>query len=153
MQNVPFLLLTPVEVLVRGFRYISSLPTITDDDWSDRRVHEFKQHYGSSPTIIAILWQDIQEHTDISATDKTEKGFRSLLTSIHFLWAYPKNAAILASAVGVAGGNVKGKPLWKWVYIIAQLTSKAFVWPTDEYGDGRWCRFSGVGKKTSAIQY
>jgi hypothetical protein len=135
MQNVPLLLLTPVEVLVRGFRYISGLPEITDDDWSNRRISDFKKHYGSSPTIIAFLWQDIQQHIDVSAADKSEKGFRSLLTAIHFLWAYPKNAAILASTVGVSGGQVKGVGLWKWVYVIAQLTKKSFVWPTDKYGN------------------
>jgi hypothetical protein len=45
--------------------------------------------------------------------DKTEKGFKSFLIAMHFMWAYPKNGEMLASRFGVGLRQVQGKNLWR----------------------------------------
>jgi hypothetical protein len=130
------LILTPVEVLVIGFRHVKGLHNITNNDWNIKNIKEFKRHYGSSPTIIAIMWADMQEtDADMGEKDKSEKGFKKLLTAIHFIWAYPKNASILASTFGISVRQVQGENLWKWVKSVAKLKDHKFVWPEDEYNN------------------
>ena len=79
------LLLIPAEVLELGFCFFSGLPNINVNDWKEQNVAIFKQHYGSSPTIIAIMWVDMQQNNTVSAEDQSYKGFKYLLTAIHFL--------------------------------------------------------------------
>ena len=136
MRLSPFLLFTPSEVLVRGFNLIPGLPSIREEDWNQCNVKKFTQHFGSSPTIISIIWNDIiASENRIDNKDKSEAGFKKLLRAIHFLWAYPKNAAITASSVGVGERSVQGERLWGWVRVISGLKDVKIVWPEDEYND------------------
>lgn len=132
------LLFTPEQVLIRGFRYMSGLKKITNQEYNKRNVRTFMAHYGSSPSVVAVVWCDIiTEEIDlgVSAKDKNEKGFRRLLGAMHFLWAYPKNAVILASAMGTNIRQCQGENLWKWVKALALLKALKIVWPEDEYND------------------
>ena len=64
--------------------------------------------FGPNPSVVASVWADIIL-TDIDLglkqNDKTERGFRRLLIALHFLWAYPKNAKILAITTGTNKKN------------------------------------------------
>jgi hypothetical protein len=53
----------------------------------------------------------------------------------HFIWAYPKNAQLLATSFGVCERQVQGENLWKWVRRIAALKGIKIVWPEDEYNN------------------
>ena len=53
----------------------------------------------------------------------------------HFLWAYPKNGKILASAFSVCERTVQGENMWRWVRMIAALKATKIVWPEEEYND------------------
>jgi hypothetical protein len=104
-----------------------------------KNVQKFKEHYGSNPSVISFVWSDILIRTDIDlgicANDRSEKGFRRLLAALHFLWAYPKNASLLGSTVGVSKRMVQGENLWKWVKVLAKLKEIKIVWPDDEYNN------------------
>ena len=52
---------------------------------------------------------------------------------MHFLWAYPKNAEILALAFGVSTRQVQGENLWQWVRMIAAQKEHKIIWPTKEF--------------------
>jgi hypothetical protein len=68
-------------------------------------------------------------------SEKSEKGFKMFLIAHNFLWAYPKNAQLLATSFGVCERQVQGENLWRWVRRIAALKGLKIVWPEDEYND------------------
>ena len=149
------LLFTPNDVLVRGFQTISGLPNINAGNYTKSNILKFKDHFGLSPSIIAFTWSDILT-TDIdlglAAGDKSEQGFQKFLGAIHFLWAYPKNAGILASTCGTYKRDVEGERLWKWVKVLDKLKAIKIVWPEEKYSnpDGQifLCSVDGIDMKT-----
>lgn len=72
---------------------------------------------------------------DLGEGDKSKKGFRKLLTILHFLWGYPKNTTILPSTCGTCERLVQGENLWKWVRVLASLKAIKIVWPEVEYNN------------------
>ncbi|CAJ1935487.1 unnamed protein product, partial [Cylindrotheca closterium] len=104
------------EVLIRGFETIAGLPAITDDDYTEQNIRIFKAFFGPTPSTICFVWQDIlqskNEELGLHPSDKSEKGFKRLLIALHFLWAYPKNAIILANTTGTSERMVQGEFLW-----------------------------------------
>jgi len=126
------LLFTKDEVLVRGFRTIKALPHITVRDYTDKNVKRFRSHFGNSPYELSFVWAHLLESTDsgLEVKDKSEKGFKKILTAIHFLWAKPKNCKILATTCGYGcTRHVEGEELWKYVKAIQSLKSRVIVWP------------------------
>ena len=106
----------------------------------EKSTNLFKKFYGSSPTVVAYVWCDIVTNDDnslfqLSDEEKTENGFKRFLITMHFLWAYPKNATLLSTAFNVSLRQVEGENLWRWVKIIAALTAKKIIWPEEEYQD------------------
>ena len=96
------LILSPEDVVNRGFRHYSGLPNNYNSGCTDDAVNTFKKIYGSSPTVIANIWYDLQSKVNVVPTKlKSEIGFKKMLTAIHFVWAYPKNTKILATSFGV----------------------------------------------------
>ena len=53
----PTLLLTPRQVLQRGFEVCSGLQPTNDMKQCD--INLFKAHYGSDPTVLSQVWYDI----------------------------------------------------------------------------------------------
>lgn len=131
------LILTPLDILIRGFLYVPGLPNLPINV-QPRKTHmtRFKRHYGSSPVVVAFMWYDLQLHGIVSERERTERGLRRVLTALHFLWSYPKNRDILATEMGWGCTKmVEGENLWKWIRIIARLKPYKIVWPEDEYND------------------
>ena len=77
----------------------------------------------------------MSEDIGLNESDRSEEGFKRLLIAVHFLWAYPKNAAILASTFSICKQQVEGENLWQWVRIIAALKKHKVIWPSDRYND------------------
>lgn len=126
------LLFTRDEVLVRGFRTIKALPDITIDDYNEKNVKRFCGHFGNSPYEISFVWLHLLDSVDsgLDAKDKSEKGFKKILTAIHYLWARPKNNEVLATACGYnCTRHVEGEGLWKYARAVSSLESCVIVWP------------------------
>ena len=132
------LVLTASEVVVRAFRAFSGLPNNHNGVVTEGDIKLFRKHFGASPTTIASLWCDLISHKEMinmPEKDDTERGFKKFLIAVHFLWAYPKNGDILATAFQVNLRQVQGENLWVWVHRIAALKALKIVWPTAEYQD------------------
>jgi hypothetical protein len=130
------LLFTKDDVLVRGFRTIKALPNITVDDYNDKNVKRFLAHFGSSPYELSFVWAHLLQSTDsgLDAKDKSEKGFKKIMTACHFLWVRPKNNQVLSTACGYnCTRHVEGEGLWKYVKALASLKSRVIVWPEAKY--------------------
>jgi hypothetical protein len=123
------MLLAPSEVLDRGLDYFRLTKRAKRWDLS-RQEEEFHKHYGSSTIVIALVWVDLLEYSSLKTNEKNEKGFKQAMVAMHFLWAKPKNASILASAMDISVDNACGKPLWKWIERIASLKAVK-IQPTD----------------------
>eukprot|EP00980_Cylindrotheca_fusiformis_P030737 scaffold25337_cov769-Cylindrotheca_fusiformis.AAC.2 len=133
------LIFTPDEVLVRGFRAIKGLPSVTEDDFCPNNVKKFAREFGTTPTVVASVWNDIVT-TDLdlglsTREDISEKGFKRLLIALHFLFVYPKNDGVLASHFGTCKRLVEGEHKWKWVKALAKLSVLVIEWPEEEYND------------------
>jgi hypothetical protein len=91
--------LSPHDVLVKGFDACNGLPDNFAGPWTERRTSEFKSHYGSSPVVLANMWYDMttteidlgMEHEDVSdkrriGKNPTTKASLSLSSglSLHF---------------------------------------------------------------------
>ena len=59
--------------------------------------------------------------SDLEEKEKGGKGFKQYMVAMHFLWARPKNASILASAMDISTNDACGLPLWKWIARISSL--------------------------------
>jgi hypothetical protein len=128
--------LSPQDILKYGFHFMSGLRF--NGKWTSRRTDDFKAHYGSSPIILVNQWYDLTMSAipDLETeAENSEKGLRSFLISHHFMWAYPKNAKILASSFAVCERRIQGENLWQQVRMIAALKAKDIVWPEEEYYD------------------
>ena len=84
--------------------------------------------------MLADQWNDLRVDNNLptylrlNKKEKTEKGLKRFFVAHFFLWAYPKNASMLASRFKICDKYCKGQPLWKWVRRIAALKSKKIVW-------------------------
>jgi len=120
---------------------VSGLPQITLEDCSKESARRtFKEHFGPSPTVVAVVWSDILSadvELGLKKGDKSEKGFTKVLTALHFLWAYPKNGGILASTVGTSKRMVQGENLWRWVKVLSNLKQIKIVWPEEAFNSSR----------------
>ena len=90
----------------------------------EEKALEFHKHYGSSPLDVAEIWFDLCSHGNLTMKEKNMRGFKRLLLALFWLWAYPKNASLVASRFGVCKDYAGGKHLWKWIDRIAGLKWK-----------------------------
>jgi hypothetical protein len=114
------MLLAPSEVLDCGLAYFRL--TKRAKRWKlDRQQEEFHKHFGSSSSVIATIWSELLLFSDLEEKEKAKKGFKQYMVAMHFLWAGPKNASILASAMDISTDDASGHPLWIWVTRIGSL--------------------------------
>jgi hypothetical protein len=97
------------------------------------KLEEFHAHYyGSDALELADVWYDLTttdiEGAQLTATEKSEKGFRFFLMAHHFLWTYPKNSRNISSRFKICECYCRGKSRWTWVGKIVALKAKKIVW-------------------------
>ena len=108
------LLLAPSEILNYGIAYIGLTKHVKR--WNPKRQElEFHKHYGSSSSVISSMWVDLSIHSNLKKSEEGEKGFKQFMVAMHFVWAKPKNASILASTMGVSVDSACGETVWKWI--------------------------------------
>ena len=113
------------DVLEHGLRAVGCC--IRDSE--KQNILQFKKHYGPHPVVLTSQWADLCEFGYLSHDEKKEWGFLMFLLAHHFLWAYPKNAAILATTFPkISNRKSYGKHLWKWIKHIASLKDRKIVW-------------------------
>jgi hypothetical protein len=67
------LVLSPQDVLTRGFQVYEGLPN-PQGQWTERRTNEFKKHYGSLPVVLANMWHDLQTTEETVHLDLPKSG-------------------------------------------------------------------------------
>ncbi len=75
------MLLSPQDVLKKGFRFFNGLPNDFPGPWTERRTNDFKSHYGSSPVVLANQWYDLMTtelNVGLTEADKSDKGFKTV---------------------------------------------------------------------------
>ena len=123
--------LTPKETMVHGLRFFG----IRTHEGKKKYYEElFRKHYGSSSLDLADVWFDMQHATInnerlLSKKETSERGLKMFFMAIHFLWAYPKNAELLASTFNCCLSYCQGDRLWSWIKKIQGLKATKIVWP------------------------
>jgi len=125
------MVLSPFSVLRRGLEMEQNRQRKGNPEW------QFKRLFGSSPTVIADVWCQVLPTLD--EKDKSPQGFRKFMIAQHFLWAYPKNATVLAELFqGVGLKVVQGSSLWNMVAKIAALVQSKVEWDPNQNSMDQW---------------
>jgi hypothetical protein len=107
-------MLAPSEILNYGLAYVGLTERVKR--WNPKRQElELHKHYGSSSSVISSMWVDLSIHSNLKKSEKGEKGFKQFMVAMHFVWAKPKNASILASTMGISVDSACGETFWKWI--------------------------------------
>lgn len=104
----------------------------------ERNSIEFRKHYGVSPRVVAVIWNDLCTvnigDLKLKEKEKNQRGFGALLMVIHFMFVYPRNSHVLASRFGVNDKYASGKHFWTWASRVAALKETVIRFP-EEFGD------------------
>lgn len=145
------MLLSPFDVLQKGFEYCTLLPLLRVGDVAFGRFDEFKSTYGSSPTVLAFMWGDLCEKV-LPAERQTEFGFKMFLATHYFAFHYPRNCSVFAKTFGLSVNAVQGESFWSWQRYISSLQEYKIIWPEEEYqnpfGQVFICSVDGTDFKT-----
>ena len=127
-------LLTPKDALKRGLCYVR----VASKNVSPKNAYSlFRKFFGCSPIDTATLWHDLVG--TLEQKDQGEKGFFQFMMAQHFLWAYPKNADILANTFSVCEKYARGNHLWSMIKAIAKLMGKKLSGTQTSTGMTRKC--------------
>lgn len=123
--------LAPSDVLRKGLSYLGI--DVSNSRKSRSTLEEdFISFYGATSITLANQWHDLKttriKEAKVTGNAASAKGFRMFLAAHHFLWAYPKNAKIIANQFGICERLAKGEHLWRWIKKIAALKEKKIVW-------------------------
>ena len=123
------------EMLSEGIRLAK-----LDEMKSKRSVQErdFIDRYGSTPTVLAYLWEDLQTTTIAEArVSEKDADLRFFLIAMHFLKQYPTESERKAANQQ----RVHTQRDWVWFFVnkIAALRAQKIVWPeSHSIGDDIW---------------
>jgi hypothetical protein len=137
---------TPDEILFKGLKF-AGLDEAAQKRQPKSNLTKFKDWYGSSPTVLAVIWEDLQT-TDIQqALVPPEKWkLEYFFMSHHFLRHYPTKSERKVAWRHVAKGT-QTQQEWVWLFVqrITALKSQKIVWSCDHVeGDDIWaCTVDG----------
>ena len=97
----------------------------------ERKELEFHKHFGSSPLVIAVIWEDLCRTKRVKKKERNEKGMRAFLVAHHFLWTHPKNLEQVASRFDIGRSHSCGDPVWKWMQRIQSMKEEKIKWLDD----------------------
>jgi hypothetical protein len=122
---------SPKQILGYGLNILGA----KSSKWSEStKILVFHQHYGSSPLDLADIWYDlvvgdyVPDELKLSDKEKNEKGLKRYMMTHFWLWAYPKNASMLATRFNCSECTCRGEPVWRWVKRIAAMKKKKIRW-------------------------
>jgi hypothetical protein len=100
-------------------------------------VERFVEHYGSIPTICAIIWEDLQttevEEARVPVEDLNVQFF---LMAMHHLKRYPTEGE--REAIFDISKKWGRNKVWFFVEKVQALKAQKIVWPEDNFGDDIW---------------
>ena len=118
--------------LQRGLLELSfSVDKVEDMSQATKERH-FHAHCGSSPAVLAHVWNDLCA-TDVAAAriphdKRNASGFKMHLVACFHMWNKPRNALVLASRFRIAESRAQGEALWQWINRIAALKAVKITW-------------------------
>lgn len=127
------LVMSPDDVLQAGLEAVGTKKLVKMK--LSVKASRFKLLYGSSHLLLSDMWDDLRTNGLLVANEDNEKGFRSFLVAMHFLWVCPRNSTVLGSQFGLAGRTVESDRLWPWIEKVSQLYDTAVTWEADENDD------------------
>ena len=108
-----------------------------DANRQERMSNELKEryfcaHYGSSPAVLANVWNDLCDTDIVEATipqnERNCGGLKMFLVAQFYLWNKPRNAIVLSSRFWIAESRAQGESLWKWINRVAALKAVKIAW-------------------------
>jgi hypothetical protein len=138
---------TPDEILLEGLK-LAGLDEAAQMRQPKSNLTDFTDRYGSSPTVLAVLWEDLQTTAIEQALVPPEKRkLEYFFMAHHFLRHYPTESERKVAWRQVAK-RTQTQREWVWFFVqrIAALRSQKIVWPRDHVeGDDIWvCTVDGT---------
>ena len=110
------LIITPDEMLEKGLRYAN----LHNSNVSRRKkIERFGSWFGSSPAVLAQIWEDLQTVLDGGIETHNVKLF---FMSMHYVRAYPVES-ILCGIFGIKTETTACKWVWYFLRKIQELKS------------------------------
>jgi hypothetical protein len=82
------MLLSPRDILKKGFPFFNELPNNFAESWTERRTNDLKCHYGSSPIVLTNQWYVLMPtklNMGLTQAENLDKGFKMFpLNTISF---------------------------------------------------------------------
>ena len=80
MDDMPFSILSPINVMGRGLHYVGIYKEQQAKLTMQKKVGELKSHYSSLPLVLANIWFDLCntmiEEACLKEKEKSERGFK-----------------------------------------------------------------------------
>jgi hypothetical protein len=125
------------EILLSGLRLIGFTEGRISRAKPTTNIERFKAHFGSIPTVVALLWQDLQV-TEIkkARVPPSKRNFSHFLMALHHLKRYPtelEREAIFD--ISLSYGR-----FWVWYFVekMQALKEEKIKWPDGNGGDDIW---------------
>lgn len=111
--------LTPDTILKYAMNFIRQ-------DHRKSKAHRavFHDHFGSSPEVIACIWNDLA----LRRQERTMKNLKQFLMAHYFIWLYPKNRGVIASTFNICEDYCGGQHIWDWIEKTRDLKAKKIIW-------------------------
>ena len=139
--------LTVDEMLVEGLK-LAGFDEAIQARQPKSNLGDFTDRYGSSPTVLSIMWVDLQTSTHPDAWVPTDKHkLEYFLVANHFLKQYPTESEKKAAyqTLSLRRQTIRD---WIWYFVerINGLRHEKIVWPEDHTaGDDIWvCTVDGT---------
>lgn len=131
-------ILTADEILMHGLKYVG---------YTDRRIARVKTektnidrfvgHFGSTPVVVATIWEDLQRtQVYLARVPPEHLSIDNLLMAMHFLKRYPtelEREAIFDVSASWGRDNA-----WYYLERVQALKAEKIIWPADNFGDDIW---------------
>jgi len=132
-----FVVYTADQITVLGLRLVNFTVKRIKKSKRKTNVDRFKAHFGCTPVVAALIWEDLQ-------TTEVEKAFLSpdvanldhFLMAMHHLRKYPKEyeREAIFDISRAQGRNI----VWPLLEKIQALKAEKIKWPADNFGGDIW---------------
>jgi hypothetical protein len=125
-------IISPDEMMKTGLRLAGYKRRRMNKAKKETNIERFKAQYGSSPVVVAAIWEDLQL-TDISEAfvHEQDQKIKFFLITLHHLKRYPTEYEREAKFdVSLMWGQY-----WCWFFVekIQALKAEKIVWPEENF--------------------
>jgi hypothetical protein len=130
-------IITPSEFMEIGLRLVGFKECRIQRAQPATNIDRFKSFFGSSPRVIAMIWEDLQKtRINEAQVPPQDRKIKYFLMAMHHLQRYPTEI----EREGMFDISAMWGRDWVWYFVekVQALKAEKIVWPNDYGGDDIW---------------